>query len=593
MKCMNTSIRNLIAMCALVSLVVISCSKDDKDVLPITNDFRLLQINLDGDRVSSGAIDISVIPQFEFVFSHGIDTNVFKAALIVSPAADYILSYDPSMSFVTFSFITPLQYNTPYRIDLPAGSYGVGGQSSKEDIVFDFTTANFEPPAVTLTKSVNKFFEGDTARVIATLNRAILEDVSMDLVFSGTAIGSGTDYTSSAMTINIPSGSVTGSVELISIKDGEPEGEERIIVTLANLVNVVEDEMQQIEIALGDAPPGLELRGVMELENYIGGTDGKVRAIHLKVLSDIDNLGDYGVEIASNGAEPNPADIDFVFPDLVSAAAGQNIFIVRDVDEANAQMYFGSCYSDFTVFTSDQITQNGDDAIILYNNGVAIESFGEPGIDGTGTYWEYTNSWAYKLNEEWIYAGVGCVESLGSETNATSPCKYPFCSALQLQGVSALLWDGSGTNGGKAVQVRANRDIADLSQYGLGVANNGGGTDGIEFTFPAMQVKEGDHILVAREPGTIASYFGSCYNLYDHVFQDDAMTQNGDDAIELFDGDVVIETYGDANVDGTGQPWEYAGSWAFKIGKWNYGGVDCAAGSTTTQASSCPYLFCQ
>lgn len=590
---MNTSIRNLIAMCALVSLVVISCSKDDKDVLPITNDFRLLQINLDGDRVSSGAIDISVIPQFEFVFSHGIDTNVFKAALIVSPAADYILSYDPSMSFVTFSFITPLQYNTPYRIDLPAGSYGVGGQSSKEDIVFDFTTANFEPPAVTLTKSVNKFFEGDTARVIATLNRAILEDVSMDLVFSGTAIGSGTDYTSSAMTINIPSGSVTGSVELISIKDGEPEGEERIIVTLANLVNVVEDEMQQIEIALGDAPPGLELRGVMELENYIGGTDGKVRAIHLKVLSDIDNLGDYGVEIASNGAEPNPADIDFVFPDLVSAAAGQNIFIVRDVDEANAQMYFGSCYSDFTVFTSDQITQNGDDAIILYNNGVAIESFGEPGIDGTGTYWEYTNSWAYKLNEEWIYAGVGCVESLGSETNATSPCKYPFCSALQLQGVSALLWDGSGTNGGKAVQVRANRDIADLSQYGLGVANNGGGTDGIEFTFPAMQVKEGDHILVAREPGTIASYFGSCYNLYDHVFQDDAMTQNGDDAIELFDGDVVIETYGDANVDGTGQPWEYAGSWAFKIGKWNYGGVDCAAGSTTTQASSCPYLFCQ
>jgi hypothetical protein len=395
------------------------------------------------------------------------------------------------------------------------------------------------------------------------------------------------------MSITIAPGNTSGKVELITIADGEAEGEERITVALQNLVNVVEEEPQQLDLALGDSAPGLELKGVMELANYIGGSSGRVRAIHLRVLGDIPNLGVYGVEIASNGADPNPSDIEFTFPDMTSASAGDDLFIVRDADEANAQAYFESCYSGFTVFTSDRITQNGDDAILLYNNGVAIESFGQPGVDGTGTYWEYSGSWAYKLNGEWIYAGVACVESVGTETNATSPCRYPFCSAIQLQGVSALLWDGSGTNGGKFVQVRANQDIEDLSQYSLGVANNGGGTDGIEYTFPVMSVKEGDQILVSREPGTIATYLGSCYGLFAQVVQSDAMTQNGDDAIELFDGDTVIETYGDADVDGTGQPWEYAGSWAFKTGKWTYGGVDCASGSTSTQSSACPYAFCE
>jgi hypothetical protein len=207
--------------------------------------------------------------------------------------------------------------------------------------------------------------------------------------------------------------------------------------------------------------------------------------------------------------------------------------------------------------------------------------------------WEYTSSWAYKLGDTWSTGSVNC--SQGSATTLGSGCIYPLCdSPLILKGVMALLWDGSGTNGGKAVHLLVNSDISDLSQYGLGVANNGGGTDGIEFTFPAISVAEGDHIIVARETGTLASYFGSCFDGYDHVIQSDAMNQNGDDAIELFLGSDVIETYGDANVDGTGEVWEYAGSWGYKIGSsWTYGGVDCAAGSTSTQGSACTYLFCE
>ena len=49
---------------------------------------------------------------------------------------------------------------------------------------------------------------------------------------------------------------------------------------------------------------------------------------------------------------------------------------------------------------------------------------------------------------------------------------------------------------GKAIHVRANADIPDLSVYGIGVANNGGGSDGEEYSFDAISVLAGEDILV-------------------------------------------------------------------------------------------------
>jgi len=159
--------------------------------------------------------------------------------------------------------------------------------------------------------------------------------------------------------------------------------------------------------------------------------------------------------------------------------------------------------------------------------------------------------------------------------------------------VMALSWTTSGTNGGKAIHLRAKEDIADLSKYAIGVTNNGGGTDSIEYRFPVMSVSAGEDILLAREDSTLSAYFTSCASEFEYVIQSDAMNQNGDDGIELFGDTTVIETYGDANIDGTGEAWDYAGSWAYKDNNvWTYGGVDCAATSTTMEDSACPYPLC-
>ena len=154
-------------------------------------------------------------------------------------------------------------------------------------------------------------------------------------------------------------------------------------------------------------------------------------------------------------------------------------------------------------------------------------------------------------------------------------------NALRLRGV--MDFDLSGSNG-KAFHLYAQQDISDLSVFGIGVANNGGGSDGQEQILPVMSVSEGDHILLALFPEAIAFYLGNCYPNFDHVIMaSEDLSQNGDDAIEVYEQGLLIETFGDVDVDGTGQSWEYTNSWAYNFdGIWSYG-LNC---------EGCFYPFC-
>ena len=182
-------------------------------------------------------------------------------------------------------------------------------------------------------------------------------------------------------------------------------------------------------------------------------------------------------------------------------------------------------------------------------------------------------------------------------------CLFTFSqvNSLQLQGIIDFDLVSAGFTG-KALHLKANSNISDLSNYGIGVANNGNGGDGQEYSFPSISVQAGDHILLARDTIAMSTYFNICFSQFDHVLAaTNAISQNGNDAIELYEDSIVIETFGDINVDGTGLAWEYLDSWAYKDplggvtfsgGNWIFGGVECTIGSLTTQASSCPYPSC-
>ncbi len=586
------SMKRALSLVLIITTLITGCTKEE-DGFPITNDLRVLQITVGNNVVVDGAAELSVLTEFQLVFSHALDATVFEAALSVSPEVPYSIAYDESGSIVTIAPTTRFEYETAYKIELPIGAYGANGEKSVEAFTFNFATKAFAPPKITLTSSALTFFEGESVTVTTSIDNIIFDDVTFDLAFGGTAAPA--DYNSSVSSITIPAGQTSASFTITGVEADAIEGTETIIITLSNVVNGNNNPPQELTLSLGDKAPALELKGVMELDDYINGTGGLVRAIHLTVLKDIPDLSIYHIQIATNGAAADPLDKDFIFP-AQSALAGDELFVVRNVDAALAATYFGSNYSNFTEFQTAGMTHNGNDAILLYENGVSIESFGQPGIDGTGLYWEYTNSWAYKMGEEWYYAGVNCpVNAVGEATDATSRCRYPlFHPGLEFRGIMDLNHNG-GTNL-RAYHLFALQDIPDLSVFGAGIAANGQAfSDGVEIPFPAQSVAAGEHILLIRDLDVTnaSNYFESCYTKFDYVITSPGVTSNGDDTIELFKNALLIETYGALGVDGTGQVWDYDNSWAYKVaGAWTYGGVGCSTTATTNASSTCPYTFC-
>ena len=144
------------------------------------------------------------------------------------------------------------------------------------------------------------------------------------------------------------------------------------------------------------------------------------------------------------------------------------------------------------------------------------------------------------------------------------------------------------------VELYALEDVPTLSAYGIGSANNGGGTDGQEFTL-AGSAAAGSFITISYEAIEFLNYFGEAPSFISGI-----LNVNGDDAIELFFNGEVVDTFGDNTVDGTGQTWEYMDGWAyrqiestpgstFQISGWTFSGANAVDGCTVND--TCDSIF--
>ncbi len=195
---------------------------------------------------------------------------------------------------------------------------------------------------------------------------------------------------------------------------------------------------------------------------------------------------------------------------------------------------------------------NGDQSVYPDNP----ESFG----NGPSSASSWTFQYVFDLPGTYTYqcdphAGLGMV---GTVVVEAAPAGNP---SLLLTAV----FDGPLPGGlPKGVELYATADIPDLSLYGVGSATNGGGTDGEEFTFPAVAVSAGDFLYLTQGDGTeFAAFFGFEPDFADDM--NDAVNINGDDAIELFFNGSVVDVFGEIDTDGTGQPWEYQDGWAYRV----------------------------
>ena len=152
----------------------------------------------------------------------------------------------------------------------------------------------------------------------------------------------------------------------------------------------------------------------------------------------------------------------------------------------------------------------------------------------------------------------------------------------------------------KLIEVYVINDITDLTTYGIGSANNGGGTDGQELAFTGSATA-GDFIYITDGGNSgvvnLMTYFG-----IEADYVNGLAGINGDDALELFSGGVVIDTFGDINLDGSGTGWDYLDGWAYRtsstgpdgatftIANWTFSGINAtdSCESNSTCASEFP-----
>lgn len=158
------------------------------------------------------------------------------------------------------------------------------------------------------------------------------------------------------------------------------------------------------------------------------------------------------------------------------------------------------------------------------------------------------------------------------------------------------VFDGPLTGGTpKAIELYAINDISDLSLYGFGSANNGGGSDGEELTLSGS-ASSGQYLYITTDDAQFNTYFG-----INADFADGSAGVNGDDAVELFFNGNVIDTFGEIDVDGNGTPWEYQDGWAYRLdstgpdgstfveNNWTFSGPDAV--DNCTDNTTCGSVF--
>ncbi len=174
-------------------------------------------------------------------------------------------------------------------------------------------------------------------------------------------------------------------------------------------------------------------RGNLIITGVVDGplSGGLPKAIELYAIKDIYDLGRYGIESANNGGGSAGVP-EFVFPQGQFVAAGTRIWISADSPQ------FVSFFGFAPTFINNVAQINGDDAVVLYNDGQVIDVFGQVSYPANSPLaWIYEDGWAYRKNSttndgtvfninNWNFSGRDALDN--AVTNASAITPWPINS---------------------------------------------------------------------------------------------------------------------------------------------------------------------
>ncbi len=183
---------------------------------------------------------------------------------------------------------------------------------------------------------------------------------------------------------------------------------------------------------------------------------------------------------------------------------------------------------------------------------------------------------------------AGVDADLGSEVNVMTSLGP---SPIKITGVMS-----ANTVFTNAIELYVYEDIPDLSVFSIGIVGDGGGSDGQEF-YLSGSATAGDFIYLTSDLDTFEAFFGFAANFNLGRIND----FRGYFAIELFvdevESPVLLDSYGDVNVNGGTASWNFTKGWAYRINNtgpdggfiesnWRIPGQDILFGNPLTNATA-------
>jgi hypothetical protein len=166
---------------------------------------------------------------------------------------------------------------------------------------------------------------------------------------------------------------------------------------------------------------------------------GEPKIVELYATADIPDLSTYGLESATNAAVATAAETS-----LSGAISTGEFFYLYNADADDPPTAPIDRLTGFLGFTPANTLHdssagggasfNGDDGIVLWNNGVIIDRFGnDADADEPGEDWDYQDGWSYRVDgtgpdvpfvmANWMFSGENVND--GETDNASAAVPFP------------------------------------------------------------------------------------------------------------------------------------------------------------------------
>lgn len=231
----------------------------------------------------------------------------------------------------------------------------------------------------------------------------------------------------------------------------------------------------------------------------------------------------YSLSLAPNGQQDGPT---FVFPDTTAVQSGQCVTVATEATAFSA--FFGGAHP---TYTDTVANMNGNDAVELLRNGERVDVFGQVGVNGDGTAWNYQDGWAYRVAEteastrfvsdDWVFSVPNALDNVATRPfplgsfQCTNPPVPRKINEIQGPGYVSPLVDEKVVVSGIVVGDFQAGDADVRNLYGFFIQSLSGDEDSDDRTSEGLYVVDGGFPEVDINLGDIVEVTGEVKELFD------------------------------------------------------------------------------